>query len=69
MSNAAEFADWKQHPTTKKVFEALIQKEFSVMAELSSSAGIDPLFDRFRVGYINALRDLYQMDAEDIKND
>lgn len=69
MSNLAEFADWKQHPITKRVFEALRQKEIIIMDKLAGSAGEHPPTDRYLVGYIAAVRDFYLIDVEDAKDD
>lgn len=69
MSNLAEFADWKKHPITEKVFEHLRNREQQMVAELSVSAGIHPPTDRFLSGYIAALRDVFLVDMEDVKND
>lgn len=69
MSNAAEFADWKKHPITELVFDVLREQEQRKVHELSVVAGTHPPSDRYLAGYIAALRDVFLMDVEDIKND
>lgn len=69
MSNPAEFADWKKHPITVKVFDELKARENAMMLQLSLDAGSHPAMDRYFVGYIAALRDFYLMEWEDSKND
>lgn len=65
MSIKSEFLDWKQHPITKRVFAGLQEQEQSMAEQLVSSAGIDSLEDRFKSGYIAALRDVYLIRLED----
>lgn len=60
-----DFLDWKQHPVTKQVFAAFTEREFNILQDLGTSAGLDPQEDRYKVGYISALRDFYQVDLED----
>ena len=65
MSIKSEFLDWKQHPITKRVFAGLQEQEASMAEQLVSSAGVDSLEDRFKSGYIAALRDVYLIRLED----
>lgn len=65
MSIKSEFLDWKQHPITKRVFAGLQEQENLIAEELVASAGIDSLEDRFKSGYIAALRDVYLVRLED----
>lgn len=65
MSIKSEFLDWKQHPITKRVFAGLQEQEQSMAEQLVSSAGVDSLEDRFKSGYIAALRDVYLIRLED----
>lgn len=69
MSNAAEFADWKKHPITEKVFNEFKAREGAMTLQLSLSAGEHPPTDRYLVGYIAALRDVFLMEWEDSKDD
>lgn len=69
MSNAAEFADWKKHPITERIFDILRQREKDMIGELSVAAGLHPPTDRFMAGYIAAIRDVFLMDWEDSKDD
>jgi len=61
----SDFTDWKAHPITKRVFEGLKEQELAMAESLISSAGEDSNNDRFRVGYIAALRDVYLIRLED----
>lgn len=65
MSLKSEFVDWKSHPITKRVFEGLREQEANLLDQLATSAGIDSTDDRFKVGYISALRDVYLIRLED----
>lgn len=60
-----DFLDWKQHPVTKQVFAAFKEREGQLLLALGNSAGLDPQEDRFRAGYISALKDFYQVELED----
>lgn len=66
MSRKQEFADWKSHPITKVVFDALREREVALLEILGTNAGENPLQDRYHAGYIAAVRDLYLTSAEDI---
>jgi hypothetical protein len=61
----SDFTDWKQHPITKQVFAGLKEQEGLMMDSLATSAGVDSSEDRFKVGYISALRDVYLIRLED----
>lgn len=63
----SEFSDWKTHPVTKVVFEALQLREKELTESLVSSAGTDSLEDRYKAGYIAALRDVYLITVEDVQ--
>jgi len=65
MSIKSEFLDWKQHPITKRVFAGLQEQEGMMAEQLVSAAGIDSLEDRYKSGYIAALRDVYLIRLED----
>ena len=65
MSLKSEFVDWKSHPITKRVFEGLHEQEVNMLDQLATSAGIDSADDRYKVGYITALRDVYLIRLED----
>ena len=69
MTIKSEFLDWKQHPITKRVFAGLQEQEAEVSEQLITSAGIDSLEDRFKSGYIAALRDVYLIRLEDEGDD
>jgi hypothetical protein len=61
----SDFTDWKAHPITKRVFEGLKEQELILTDSLVTSAGVDAAEDRFKVGYIAALRDVYLIRLED----
>lgn len=65
MSLKQDFLDWKSHPVTKRVFEGLKEQEALLQEQLVQAAGIDSSEDRYRVGYIAALRDVYLIRLED----
>lgn len=65
MSSKQEFADWLSHSVTKTVMEALTELETDLTEELVISGGINPLQDRYRSGYIAALRDIRLIKLED----
>ena len=67
MSTKQEFADWKSHPITKAVFDALKEREAAILEVFATSAGVDPAQDRFHAGYIAAVRDVYLTSAEDVQ--
>ena len=60
-----DLLDWRQHPVTKQVFAAFKEREGQLLLSLGASVGLDPQEDRFRAGYLSALRDFYQVDLED----
>lgn len=61
----SDFLDWKAHPITKRVFAGLKEQELLLTESLVASAGLDAAEDRFKVGYIAALRDVYLIRLED----
>ena len=67
MITQTEFMEWKSHPVTKQVFQALQQKEAVIKDQLALSAGQDPGVDRYLSGYIASCRDMYLMDYGDIE--
>lgn len=67
--NKTEYVDWKSNPVTEEVFEELSQRVEGLKAELAGSAGLDPLFDRFRAGAIQAFTDVLNTSYEEAEND
>lgn len=65
MSFREDFIQWKTHPITKLVIESMQQRASHLKEELALSAGIDPLLDRFRSGYIAAANDFSDIDLVD----
>lgn len=48
--------------------EELNARISALEGELGTQAGLDPLHDRFRVGAINAYRDLVNITFEEVNN-
>lgn len=65
MSSKEEFVQWKQHPVTKAVIASMQARVDYLKDQLAMSAGVDPLEDRFRVGYIAAANDFSDIDFVD----
>lgn len=53
-----DFLEWKQHPTTIRVFDEIQSMIREGVDELSYSAGQDPGSDRQKVGKLDGLRAL-----------
>lgn len=49
--------------------EALEARRQSLLEEFENSAGIDPLEDRRRVGYLAGLNDFLRIDLDDMETD
>jgi hypothetical protein len=62
------FRDWKSNSVTKAVFNELNVRIQGVKDELSGNAGIDIRTDRYRVGYIQALIDLLNIQFDEVEN-
>lgn len=65
MTTKSEFVDWKRHPVTQEVFAMMMYRAREMEEILGSSAGLNSLEDRFKVGYIAACRDLFLADFDD----
>tara|TARA_R110000868_G_scaffold403088_1_gene679956 strand:- start:5263 stop:5469 length:207 start_codon:yes stop_codon:yes gene_type:complete len=57
-----EFRDWLSQPITKAFFAALDFKVEGLKEELAYQAGENPRLDGLKVGAIQALRDLKDVD-------
>lgn len=62
------FRDWKTNPVTKAVFQELYNMITTHQEQLSNSAGLDPLQDRYISGAIAAYRDLLNIDFTEVKD-
>lgn len=62
-----DFQDWKSQPVTKAFFVDMDSRIQAVAGELADSAGLDSLLDRFRAGYIQAIRDILAVGHEDLE--
>ena len=47
------------------MFQTMDQRLELIKEELAMSAGIDPLHDRYRAGYVQAIRDFSDIDLVD----
>jgi len=65
--NKQDYLDWKRHPITKSMFDALHNNISALCTDLGVTAGKDPLEDRFKAGYILACRDVLEQDFEEIE--
>lgn len=61
-----DFIDWKSQLITKAVFAEMDKKIQGIAGELATSAGLDPLFDRYRAGIIQGVVDIMNMEAADV---
>ena len=64
-----DFKDWKSNQVTKAVIAGLQARVEDSQERLGDSAGIDPLQDRYLVGYIAGIRDFINANMEDAVND
>jgi hypothetical protein len=64
-----DFKDWKANHVTKAVTAGLQARVDETQDRLGESAGIDPLQDRYLVGYIAGIRDFINANMEDMAND
>jgi hypothetical protein len=60
------FRDWKANPVTKAVFRDIQSRILRIQEELGTTAGIEPLNDRFKSGAIGAYTDLLNVDFEEV---
>lgn len=60
-----DYLDWQRHPITESMFTALHNNIQRLCEDLGASAGLDPLSDRFKAGYITACRDTLDVDFAD----
>lgn len=65
MSIKEDFILWKNNAITEAVFSAIERRAEILTEELVSSAGINALNDRYKAGYIQAIRDFSDLDLED----
>lgn len=62
--NRAEFQDWKTHPMTKAVFNKINERIYELQVELGGQAGENARADGMKVGAIQALYDILDMEFE-----
>lgn len=61
------FKDWKKQEVTKGIYQALQFRKQTLLEELETEAGKDPLSDRYRAGYIAACNDILNATVEEIE--
>lgn len=64
-----DFLEWRQHPTTIRVFDEIEDMIRQGMVELSYSAGQDPGSDRQKVGKLDGLRALVGINFYELENE
>lgn len=64
-----DFMDWVKQPVTKVIMKVLSERIRDREFELGMRAGSDPLSDRYTVGGIAALRELIQINWEDLEGE
>lgn len=57
-----EFIDWKKNSVTQAFFATIVEKINEGATELSYSAGVSPIDDRYKVGAIHAYRAVLDVD-------
>ena len=60
--NRNDFKDWQSYPITKALYQALELRIRELEDELGRTAGSDSLNDSKRVGAIQAIRDIMDVD-------
>lgn len=63
------FRDWKANPVTKAVFAELNHRAQSAREDLGNTAGVEPLNDRFKSGYVQACQDIVVIDFDEVTDD
>lgn len=61
----SDLTDWKYHSVTLSVFAEIQRRVSDLKDELAASAGKDPLYDRFRAGYLQACKDFLDIELEE----
>lgn len=68
--NQEMFEDWKRNPITQYFFTSIIDRVTAIKDDIATSAGLDALNDRHKVGYLMALQDILNLDyTEESDND
>jgi hypothetical protein len=57
-------SDWKSMSITQTIMEEFKRRQQGLKDELTTSAGIDPASDRYKVGAIAAYEDLLNIDLD-----
>jgi hypothetical protein len=67
--NRSEFQDWKNNPVTETVFLRIAERIRETERILGTTAGMDTSEDRYRVGTIQAYKNLLEIDWEDLSDE
>jgi hypothetical protein len=65
MLDKEDFLEWKKLDVTKLVFASIVERIKDGMDELSVSAGVDQLQDRFKAGMLHAYRQILDMSIDE----
>lgn len=61
--------DWKNHEITQVIFKELKSRQEHLRDELSQTAGVDPLMDRWKCGVIAAYEDILSIELDEEAHD
>ena len=64
-----EFLDWKTDPRTKEIFVSIERECYENAKLLAQVAGLNPLQDRFQVGYIKGMEAMLDIKYEETSED
>lgn len=67
MIEKSEFIDWKNNVVTQEFLKAVAARSEQAIQILALSAGVDPLSDRFTCGMIHAMREVLDVQFDDIE--
>lgn len=62
------FRDWKSNPVTKAVLDEIYRRVQTIQEDLSNTAGLEPLWDRYKVGAANAYTDILKIEFDEVKD-
>jgi hypothetical protein len=62
------FRDWKANPVTKAVFDEIRDRIQAIQEDLGTTAGQEPLNDRYKSGAVGAYNDLLRIDFDEVSN-
>lgn len=68
MVTKEDFVAWKLNPVTVAIFQAMKDKIDDKLVGLEHSAGLDPLYDRFNCGMIQAFKDVLSINFDEVED-